>query len=100
MKMKVILYTDTDGNLCVITPALELSDLISINDVAMASVPAGMPYVIVDEDAVPSDRTFRDAWQYDTETNPDGVGPADGTVIAEFESDGIKLVKGEGFVEL
>jgi len=98
--MKVILYTDTDGNLCVITPAPELSDLITINNIALASVPVGVSYVIVDEDSIPSDRTFRNAWQYDTKTNSDGIGVADGTVIAKLESARLKLVKSAGFVEL
>jgi hypothetical protein len=34
--------------------------------VAKKDVPAGVEYKIVDVTEVPSDRTFRDAWEYET----------------------------------
>ena len=100
MTMKVILYTDTDGNLCIVSVTSEMAVYLTDEQVAQASVPAGVPYVIVDESHVPPDRTFRNAWEYDTTTNPAGIGAPDGTIIATFTVDSLKLVKGEGFVQL
>ena len=55
--MKII-YTNNDGGISVVIPTGELS----IEEVAAKDVPAGTPYEIVEDDAIPSDRTFRGAW--------------------------------------
>jgi len=64
-----ILYPNSEGGVSVILPAGELS----IEDVAQKDVPAGTPYLIVEDDVIPSDRTFRGAWEADF-SNPDGYG--------------------------
>jgi hypothetical protein len=55
--MKII-YTNTEGGVSVITPTGELS----IEEVAVKDVPEGVAFEIVEDDAIPSDRTFRNAW--------------------------------------
>ena len=55
--MKII-YTNNEGGISVVIPTGELS----IEEVAAKDVPAGTPYEIVEDDAIPSDRTFRGAW--------------------------------------
>jgi hypothetical protein len=40
----------------------------------LKDVPAGKPFKIVDTADVPSDRTFRAAWEVDAATLTDGVG--------------------------
>jgi hypothetical protein len=55
--MKII-YTNNEGGVSVIHPTGELS----IEEVAAKDVPEGIPYEIVEDDAIPSDRTFRNAW--------------------------------------
>ena len=55
--MKII-YTNNEGGISVVIPTGELS----IEEVAAKDVPAGTPYEIVEDDAIPSDRTFRNAW--------------------------------------
>ena len=55
--MKII-YTNNEGGISVIHPTGELP----IEDVCQKDVPAGVPYLIVSEDDIPSDRTFRNAW--------------------------------------
>lgn len=55
--MKII-YQNESGGVSVIIPTGELS----IEEVAKKDVPAGVSYEIVEDDAIPSDRTFRDAW--------------------------------------
>jgi hypothetical protein len=55
--MKII-YTNNEGGVSVIHPTGELS----IEEVAAKDVPEGVAYEIVEDDALPSDRTFRGAW--------------------------------------
>ena len=55
--MKII-YTNNEGGVSVIHPTGELS----IEEVAAKDVPEGVAYEIVEDDAIPSDRTFRNAW--------------------------------------
>ena len=55
--MKII-YTNTEGSVSVIIPTGELP----IEEVAQKDVPAGVAYEIIEDDAIPSDRFFRNAW--------------------------------------
>ena len=64
-----ILFQNIEGGLSVIHPTGE----IPIADIAQKDVPAGTPYLIVKDDVVPSDRSFRNAWEADF-SNPDGYG--------------------------
>jgi hypothetical protein len=64
-----IIFQTESGGVAVIVPTGELP----IEDVAQKDVPAGIPYLIVDADDVPSDRTFRAAWETNFST-PDGYG--------------------------
>lgn len=57
--MKIIYQTAT--GIAIIHPTGELS----IAEVAAKDVPAGVAYKIVNDDEVPSDRTFRNALKYD-----------------------------------
>ena len=58
---QVIIYKQDNGTVAIITPTGELS----IEEVAKKDVPAGVPFRIVNDDEVPSDRTFRNALKYD-----------------------------------
>ena len=64
-----IIYQNAEGGVSVIIPTGELS----IEEIAKKDVPVGVPYEIVDSLAIPSDRTFRGAWEADF-SNPDGYG--------------------------
>ena len=57
-----IIYPTDDGEVAVIVPAPECG--LSIQAIAAKDVPAGKPYKIVDVADIPSDRTFRNAWEY------------------------------------
>ena len=63
-----ILYPN-DGGVAVIIPTGE----IAIEQVARKDVPANTPFLIVTTEDIPSDRTFRGAWEADF-SNPDGYG--------------------------
>ena len=57
-----IIYPTTEGGVAVIIPASECG--LTIEQIAAKDVPAGTPYQIVDVADIPSDRTFRNAWEY------------------------------------
>ena len=56
--MKRIIFQNETGGVSVIIPTGELP----IEEVAAKDVPPGVAYEIVDVDAIPSDRFFRNAW--------------------------------------
>jgi hypothetical protein len=57
-----IIYPNDEGGVAIIIPALECG--LTIEEIAAKDVPAGKPYKIVDVADIPSDRTFRNAWEY------------------------------------
>jgi len=57
-----VIYPTDDGGVAVIVPAPECG--LSIEAIAAKDVPAGKPFKIVGVADVPSDRTFRGAWEY------------------------------------
>ena len=56
-----IIYPTDDGGVAVIVPAPESG--LSIQEIAAKDVPAGKSYKIVDVSDIPTDRTFRNAWE-------------------------------------
>ena len=61
MSNKRILWQKEDGGVAVIIP---VSTKLTVEEIAAKDVPSGRPYKIVDVSEVPSDRTFRNAWEY------------------------------------
>jgi hypothetical protein len=61
---KRIIYPKDDGGVAVIVPSPEYLETHTIEELAAKDVPAGKEYKIVDIEDVPSDRTFRNAWEY------------------------------------
>jgi hypothetical protein len=61
---KRIIYPTDDGGVAVIVPAPEYLADHTIEELAAKDVPAGKPFKIVDVSEIPSDRTFRNAWEY------------------------------------
>jgi hypothetical protein len=60
MNQRIIYKTD-DGGVSIIVPA---DCGLTIEQIAAKDVPAGKPYKIVDVSDIPSDRTFRNAWEH------------------------------------
>ena len=73
MTQRIIYQTD-EGGVAIIIPAPECLLAHTIEEIAAKDVPAGKPYKIVAVEDIPSDRTFRDAWEVDVATLTDGVG--------------------------
>jgi len=69
---KRILYQTDEGGVAIIVPSPNCD--LTIEQIAAKDVPTGSAYKIVDVGDVPSDRTFRDAWEVDADTLTDGVG--------------------------
>jgi len=61
-----IIYPTDDGGVAVIIPAPEwlAEEGNTMEVLAQMRVPEGKPYKIVDVVDIPSDRTFRNAWEY------------------------------------
>jgi hypothetical protein len=55
-----IIYPTDDG-VAIIVPA---DCGLTIEEIVAKDVPAGKPYKIVDVSDIPTDRTFRNAWEY------------------------------------
>lgn len=58
--MKRIIYTNNEGGVSVVIPTGE----VDIETLIATVVPQGADYSVVDEADIPSDRTFRNAWEY------------------------------------
>lgn len=59
-----IIYPNDDGGVSILIPSAEYLEEHTIEELAAKDVPEGKPYKIVDVDDIPTDRTFRDAWEY------------------------------------
>ena len=55
--MSKIIYSNSDGSVSIITPSPKGSI-----EKAKKAVPSGVSYEIVDDNKIPTDRTFRNAW--------------------------------------
>lgn len=66
--MTCILFQNSDGGLSVVHP----TGVTPVEDLCHKCIPAGTSFLIVEDDQVPSDRSFRDAWEADF-SNPTGV---------------------------
>jgi len=52
-----IIYPTDNGGVAIIVPVESI-------ELAMKDIPAGKPYKIVNVADIPTDRTFRNAWEY------------------------------------
>lgn len=72
--MKKIIYQNDEGGIAIITPTPDALSAYTIEQIAAKDVPHGKPYKIVDAAEIPTDRTFREAWEIDASLLTDGVG--------------------------
>ena len=56
------LYTDDDGNLCIVVPADNCG--LTLDQIKSKDCPSGKTVYTVNKSAIPTDRSFRDAWTY------------------------------------
>jgi hypothetical protein len=61
---KRIIYPTDNGGVAIVIPAPEALDTMTIEEIAAKDVPAGKTFKIIDVADIPSDRTFRNAWEF------------------------------------
>ena len=69
--MKII-YKEKEGTVSVINASPEWNG--TMEELAQKDVPTGLKYKIVEDSVIPSDRSFRNAWEVDEKDLTDGVG--------------------------
>lgn len=61
---QIIIYSNGNSGVCVVTPTPEALETMTIEQIAAKDVPQGIEYKIIDVSELPQDRTFRNAWEY------------------------------------
>ena len=69
--MKII-YKNEDGSVAVLVASPEWGG--TMEELAKRDIPKGLKYKIVANSVIPSDRSFRNAWEVDEAELTDGVG--------------------------
>lgn len=88
--MERIIYKNVDASIGILIPTAEALTFATIIEIAEKDVPHDLPYWIVNADEIPTDRTFRDAWEID-ESLGDPVGF--GGLSNEFDSKLLAIYK-------
>ena len=89
--MKII-FKNQDNSIGIIIPTDEVLKFATMIQVAEKDVPCSLPYWIVEDSIIPTDRTFRSAWEVDdTFGEPDGFGGESN----EFDDELLKAYYGE-----
>ena len=86
--MSKIIYTNSDRTVSIISPAGDVND-------AIKDVPDGLSYEIVEDSAIPTDRTFRDAWKQNSKTIETDI-----TKAREVHKQNIRNARQEKLAEL
>lgn len=86
--MSRIIYTKSDGTVSIIIPAGDVND-------AIKDVPSGLSYEIVEDSAIPTDRSFRNAWKQNGKTIE-----TDMTKAKEIHKTNIRAARETKFAEL
>lgn len=59
-----IIYPTDEGGVAIIIPTPEALQTMTIEEIAAKDVPQLTSYKIIDASDIPTDRTFRNAWEY------------------------------------
>ena len=89
--MKII-FKNEDNSIGIITPTNEALIFATIEAIAEKDCPHNLPYWIVEDSVIPTDRTFRSAWEIDESmVEPTGFGGESN----EFDEELLKAYYGE-----
>ena len=89
--MKII-FKNEDNSIGIITPTDEALSFATIEQIAEKDCLYNLPYWIVEDSIIPTDRTFRSAWEIDENFGkPDGFGGESN----EFDAELLKAYYGE-----
>ena len=82
--MKIV-FKNEDNSIGIITPTDEALSFATIEQIAEKDCPYNLPYWIVEDSEIPTDRTFRSAWEIDENFGePDGFGSESNEFDAEL----------------
>ena len=83
--MNIIIFKNQDNSIGIITPTSEALSFATIEQIAEKDVPHNLPYWLVNTTDIPTDRTFRSAWEIDESFGePDGFGGENNEFDAEL----------------
>ena len=71
--MKII-YKTPENTVTVLCPGPLLVKHSDLEKIAQKDVPTGLKYKIVEDSVIPTDDSFRNAWEVDEEALTDGIG--------------------------
>jgi len=70
-----IIYKNSDESISVLVPTPQCLEKHELKTIALKDVPEGLPFWLVEDEEVPADRTFRQAWEIPEDyREPDGYG--------------------------
>ena len=73
--MKRVIFKNEDNSVSILIPSQEALGFATIKQIAEKDVPHNLPYWVVPTSDIPTDRTFRGAWEVDESFGePDGFG--------------------------
>jgi len=84
--MKRIIFKNEDNSIGIIVPAPGIIKKFGVEKLAKKDTPEGLPFWIVEETDIPTDREFRNAWEADE----DILGPPHGYGHKEHTFEGVK----------
>lgn len=90
-----IIYKNLDNSVGVIIPTQEVLKFATVLQVAEKDVPHSLPYWIVADTDIPSDRTDRNRWVLEDMPEPDGFGGAQN----EFSDEQLQALYSQGVVK-
>lgn len=94
--MKIIVFKNQDNSVAILIPAQEVLDAVGIKAIAEKDVPYNLPYWIVEDSVIPTDRTFREAWTVDESLGePDGFGKES----SEFTEEELLMLYEDGIIK-
>ena len=62
MENTKVIFPNDEGGVSVLTPVLNCG--LTLEEIIAKDVPAGKPHQVIDRSELPTDRTFRNAWEY------------------------------------
>ena len=72
--MNRIIYKNKDNTVSVLVPAQEVLDIVGLKSIAEKDCPQDLPYWLVNDTDIPSDRTDRNRWVLENMPEPSGFG--------------------------
>lgn len=80
----MVIFKKTNNTVGVLAPTQAALQFASIEQIAEKDVPHNLPYKIVEDADIPSDRSNRELWEWDNSIEPDGFGGENNTFDVEL----------------